>query len=143
MAAGYKLTGAVLIFILICKRDLERHSKNRHAQASVVAFDVVVSDRKFQAIIYMEAVDAQVFAVENASLGHAVAFEAKYFLCDGDNGFAHEEIAEHAIAFKEPVNHYGRFAVVCRFDFHIAHFGKLGVGKDFIHAVTYFFTFFT
>ena len=73
VAAGHKLAGAILVFVLVCQGDLERHAKNGHLKTSVMTADIVVCNWKFQAVIYVKAVNAQVFAVQDASLRHAVA----------------------------------------------------------------------
>ena len=69
MAARNKLARAVLVFVLIRERNLERHAEDGHAQAAIVRFDLVIADRKFQAIIYMEMIDAEILPIQKYTPG--------------------------------------------------------------------------
>ncbi len=100
MATGHKLAGPILVFVLVCQGDLERHAKNGHLKTPVMAADIVVRNWKFQAVIYVKAVNAQIFAVQDASLRHAVALGTENCFGDGYDRLAHEQVAEHPVAFK-------------------------------------------
>ena len=58
--------------VLIRERNLEGHAEDGHAEAAIVVFDCVIADRKFQAVIYMEMIDAEILPIQNTSLGDAI-----------------------------------------------------------------------
>ena len=100
VATGHKLAGPILVFVLVCQGDLERHAKNGHLKTPVMTADIVVRNWKFQAVIYVKAVNAQIFAVQDASLRHAVALGTENCFSDRYDRLAHEQVAEHPVAFK-------------------------------------------
>ena len=100
VAAGHELAGPILVFVLICQGDLERHAENGHPKTPVMAADIVIRNRKFQAVIYVKAVNAQICAVQDASLRHAMALCPKDCFGDRYDRLAHEQVAEHPVAFK-------------------------------------------
>ena len=100
VAAGHELAGAILVFVLVCQGDLERHAENGHLKTPVMAADIVVRNWKFQAVIYVKAVNAQIFAVQDASLRHAVALAPEDCFGYGYDRLAHEQISEHPVAFE-------------------------------------------
>ena len=63
VAAGHELTGPILVFVLVCQGDLERHPENGHPKTPVMTADIIVRNWKFQAVIYVKAVDAEIFTV--------------------------------------------------------------------------------
>ncbi len=126
-----------MVFVLIRERNLERHAENGHAQAAIVRFDLVIADRKFQAIIYMEMIDAEILPIQNTPLGHAMALWSQYSFRNGDYRLSHKQIAKHPIAFEEPMHDNGRFGPVVWIDFDIAHFGEIWFGENPVHASTY------
>ena len=100
VAAGHELAGAILVFVLVCQGDLERHAENGHPKSPVMAADIVVRNWKFQAVIDVKAVNAQISAVQDASLRHAVALAPENCFGDGYDRLAHEQVSEHPVAFK-------------------------------------------
>ena len=62
--------------------------------------DIVVRNRKFQAVIDVKAVNAEICAVQDTSLRHAMALGAEDCFGDGYDRLAHEQVAEHPVAFK-------------------------------------------
>ena len=62
--------------------------------------DIVVRNRKFQAVIDVKAVNAEICAVQDTSLRHAMALWSKDCFGDGYDRLAHEQVAEHPVAFK-------------------------------------------
>ena len=90
VAAGDELAGTILVFVLVCQGDLERHAKNGHSKTPVMTADIVVRNWKFQAVIYVKAVNAQIFAVQDASLRHAVALAPEDCFGYGYDRLAHE-----------------------------------------------------
>ena len=100
VATGHELAGPILVFILVCQGDLERHAENGHSKTPVMTANIVVRNWKFQAVIYVKAVNAQICAVQDASLCHAVALWAEDCFGYGDDRLAHEQVAEHPVAFK-------------------------------------------
>ena len=100
VAARHELAGAILVFVLVCQGDLERHAKNGHLQTPVMTADIVVRNWKFQAVIYVKAVNTQIPAVQDASLRHAMALWAEDCFGNRYDRLAHEQIAEHPVAFK-------------------------------------------
>ena len=63
VAAGHELAGTILVFVLVCQGDLERHAENGHPKTPVMTVDIIVRNWKFQAVIYVKAVNAEIFAV--------------------------------------------------------------------------------
>ena len=100
VATGHELAGPILVFVLVCQGDLERHAKNGHLKTPVMTADIVVRNWKFQAVIDVKAVNAQIFAVQDASLCHAVALGTENCFSYGYDRLAHEQVAEHPVAFK-------------------------------------------
>ncbi len=100
VAAGHELAGPILVFVLVCQGDLERHAENGHSKTPVMAADIVVRNWKFQAVIDVKAVNAQIFAVQDASLRHAVALGTENCFGDRYDRLAHEQVAEHSVAFE-------------------------------------------
>ena len=100
VAARHELAGTILVFVLVCQGDLERHAKNGHPKTPVMAADIVVRNWKFQAVIYMKAVNAQIRAVQDASLRHAMALGTEDCFGYGYDRLAHEQVAENPVAFK-------------------------------------------
>ena len=100
VAAGYELAGPILVFVLICQGDLERHAENGHSKTPVMTADIVVRNGEFQAVIDVKAVNAQICAVQDASLCHAMALWPEDCFGYGDDRLAHEQVAEHPVAFK-------------------------------------------
>ena len=100
VAAGHELAGPILVFVLVCQGDLERHAKNGHLKTPVMTADTVVRNWKFQAVIYVKAVNAQICAVQDASLRHAVALGTENYFGYGYDRLAHEQVAEHPVAFE-------------------------------------------
>ena len=90
MAAGHELAGPILVFVLVCQGDLERHAENGHSKTPVMAADIVVRNWKFQAVIDVKAVNAQIFAVQDASLRHAVALGTENCFSYRYDRLAHE-----------------------------------------------------
>ena len=100
VAARHELAGTILVFVLVCQGDLERHAKNGHPKTSVMAADIVVRNWKFQAVIYVKAVNAQIRAVQDASLRHAMALGTEDCFGNRYDRLAHEQVAENPVAFK-------------------------------------------
>ncbi len=100
VAAGHELAGTILVCVLVCQGNLERHAENGHSKTPVMTADIVVRNWKFQAVIYVKAVNAQIFAVQDASLRHAVALGTEDCFSYRYDRLAHEQISEHPIAFK-------------------------------------------
>lgn len=100
VATGHELAGPILVFVLVCQGDLERHAENGHSKTPVMAADIVVRNWKFQAVIDVKAVNAQIFTVQDTSLRHAVALGTENCFSDRYDRLAHEQISEHPVAFK-------------------------------------------
>jgi len=100
VAAGHELAGPILIFVLVCQGDLERHAENGHPKTPVMATDIVIRNGEFQAVIDVKAVNAQICAVQDASLRHAVALWPEDCFGYGYDRLAHEQVAEHPVAFE-------------------------------------------
>ena len=100
VAAGHELAGPILVFVLVCQGDLERHAENGHLKTPVMTADIVVRNWKFQTVIDVKAVNAQIFAVQDTSLRHAVALGTENCFGYGYDRLAHEQVAEHSVAFK-------------------------------------------
>ena len=100
VAAGHELAGPILVFVLVCQGDLERHAENGHSKTPVMTADIVVRNWKFQAVIDVKAVNAEICAVQDASLRHAMALGTEHCFGDRYDRLAHEQVAEHPVAFK-------------------------------------------
>ena len=100
VATRHELAGAILVFVLICQGDLERHAENGHPKTSVMAADIVVRNGKFQAVIDVKAVNAEICAVQDASLCHAMALGTEHCFGNRYDRLAHEQVAKHPVAFE-------------------------------------------
>jgi len=65
-----------------------------------MAADIVGRNGEFQAVIYVKAVNAQICAVQDASLRHAMALGTEDRFGYGYDRLAHEQVAEHPVAFE-------------------------------------------